>query len=550
MIKNVSLGMKLAIGFAIPLFVIAGITVGIFISAKGIEANAVMVKDESAKFALMAKEMEMDILHMQQALTDISATRGLDGLDDGFDLAEEADASFLGHLAEFEEMFAEENDTEMLAQCENIKEAMERYHEDGEVMAQAYIDDGPAAGNLHMDEFDSDAQALDLLLDPLIQAQTDELDSALGTVVTTVTTLRSGILIAGILSFVITIWLAWTIARSITLPINRIIEGLNDGSSQVAAASSQVSESSQKMAEDSAEQAASLEEISSSLEEMTAMTKQNSDNASQANQLASSASESSEAGNKSMGTMSNAIDKIKKSSDETAKILKTIDEIAFQTNLLALNAAVEAARAGEAGKGFAVVAEEVRNLAQRSAEAAKNTAEMIEESIRNADEGVNITDEVGKSLGEIATGSKKVNDLVAEIAAASNEQAKGIDQVTVAVGQMDQVTQANAANAEESASASEEMNSQAAMLKDMVQELIQVVGGSNNAGSESTHTYQKSTINNDRNRGSGATGLASKLHERLNKNSAPAPRARKRPPEKVIPLGDEEHAEDEVLAGF
>ena len=355
-----------------------------------------------------------------------------------------------------------------------------------------------------------------------------------------------------IAAMVVGVLMAIFMSRGIVLPINRIINGLNDGSNQVASASGQVSESSQKMAEDSAEQAASLEEISSSLEEMTAMTKQNADNAEQANSLAGQAREASVKGNESMVEMSAAIGKIKKSSDETAKILKTIDEIAFQTNLLALNAAVEAARAGEAGKGFAVVAEEVRNLAQRSAEAAKNTAEMIEESIRNSDNGVKITDEVAEALGEIASGSQKVNDLVAEISAASNEQAKGIDQVTVAVGQMDQVTQSNAANAEESASASEEMNSQAAMLKDMVDELVQVIGG-NESDDGSRSQIRHSVANNaGRTKVSGATGLADRLHDRLNKRTAPAaPKAaRKRPPEKVIPLGDEEHAEDEVLSGF
>ena len=166
--------------------------------------------------------------------------------------------------------------------------------------------------------------------------------------------------------------------------------------------------------------------------------------------------------------MSQAIDDIKTSSDETAKIIKTIDEIAFQTNLLALNAAVEAARAGEAGKGFAVVAEEVRNLAQRSAEAARNTADMIEGSVKNADNGVQISQEVGQSLQEIAEGNRKVNDLVAEIAAASAEQAQGIEQINTAVGQMDQVTQSNTASAEESSSAAEELASQAQELKGMV----------------------------------------------------------------------------------
>jgi methyl-accepting chemotaxis protein len=166
--------------------------------------------------------------------------------------------------------------------------------------------------------------------------------------------------------------------------------------------------------------------------------------------------------------MSTAIVKIKDSSDQTAKIVKTIDEIAMQTNLLALNAAVEAARAGEAGRGFAVVAEEVRNLAQRSAQAAKNTADMIAESVKNAEEGVKISSEVSVSFDRIATSSKKVNDLIGELASASKEQAQGIKEVNNAVSQMDKVTQQNAANAEESASASEELSSQAQELQAMV----------------------------------------------------------------------------------
>jgi len=171
-----------------------------------------------------------------------------------------------------------------------------------------------------------------------------------------------------------------------------------------------------------------------------------------------------------MKNLNIAMEDISKSSEETAKIAKTIDEIAFQTNMLALNAAVEAARAGEAGKGFAVVAEEVRNLAQRSAEASKSTSTLIEESVKKAEGGVRIAKESTEAFEKINDGVGKVNDLVAEIAAASNEQSQGIEQINTAIGQMDQVTQSSAANAEESASAAEQLNAQAEELHNMTDE--------------------------------------------------------------------------------
>ncbi len=274
-----------------------------------------------------------------------------------------------------------------------------------------------------------------------------------------------------------TVAVALLITRSITKPVNRIIAALGEGSEQVAAASGQVSAASQSLAEGATEQAAGLEETSSSLEEMSSMTKQNADNAQQANMLAAEAKRAATTGAESMSRMNVAIEAIQKSSDETAKIIKVIDEIAFQTNLLALNAAVEAARAGEAGKGFAVVAEEVRNLAMRSAEAAKNTASMIEQSVKNSKNGVDIANEVGKALEQIVQSVGKTTDLVGEIAAASQEQAQGIDQVNTAVSQMDKVTQQNAANAEESASASEELSAQAESMKEVVAQLVTLVGG-------------------------------------------------------------------------
>jgi methyl-accepting chemotaxis protein len=285
--------------------------------------------------------------------------------------------------------------------------------------------------------------------------------------------------IISVTSLVLAILVWWLIANGLVKRLTNIIHNLVSGAEQVTSAAGQVSAASQSLAEGATEQAAGLEETSSSLEEMSSMTKQNADNAQQANTLSVEAKKSANDGSEAMSRMSGAIREIQKSADQTAKIIKVIDEIAFQTNLLALNAAVEAARAGEAGKGFAVVAEEVRNLAMRSAEAAKNTANMIEESVKNAKNGVDIATEVGKVLNEIVQSIGKTTDLVGEIAAASSEQAQGIDQVNTAVAQMDKVTQQNAANAEQSASASEELSAQAETMNHIVRELASLVGGIN-----------------------------------------------------------------------
>ncbi len=246
----------------------------------------------------------------------------------------------------------------------------------------------------------------------------------------------------------------------------RAVAGAAD---QVAQASTQIATSSQALAQGSAEQASSLEEVSASLQEMSSMTQTNSDNAQKARMMAEGALGSATEGMQAMTRLSGAIDAIKKSSDETAKIVKTIDEIAFQTNLLALNAAVEAARAGDAGKGFAVVAEEVRNLAMRSAESARTTADLIEGAVKNAENGVHVNAEVSRALEEINKQAQRVTLVTQEIAAASEQQSTGIAQVNVAVGQMNKVTQESAANSEESASVSEELSAQANEVRKLVQ---------------------------------------------------------------------------------
>ena len=283
-----------------------------------------------------------------------------------------------------------------------------------------------------------------------------------------------------VIGLVVAITLAGSIGSLIIRGTNRALStasrALDEGASQVTAAAGQVSASSQSLAEGASEQAASLEETSSSLEEMASMSKRNSESVQQAKVLSSETRLAADTGTADMKEMKNAMDAIKASSDDIAKIIKTIDEIAFQTNILALNAAVEAARAGEAGAGFAVVADEVRNLAQRSAQSAKETATKIEEAITKSEYGVKISDKVAQSLSAIAEKTRKVDSIVAEIATASDEQNQGVSQVNLAIGQMDKVTQSNASNAEETASAAEELNAQALSLKEAVVELGKLVG--------------------------------------------------------------------------
>ncbi len=262
--------------------------------------------------------------------------------------------------------------------------------------------------------------------------------------------------------------LAFTITRGIVRALVRIIDDLGSCSNQTASASEQVATGSQSLAQGTTETAAALEETSASMEEMGALVSQTTQNTGVASTLAAKAREAGEQGAAAMADLAKAIAEIKSNADQTAKIVKTIDEIAFQTNLLALNAAVEAARAGDAGKGFAVVAEEVRNLAQRAGTAARNTSELIEKSVKSAEQGVMLSANVSAVVGEMTGASRKVSDLVGEIASSAKEIAQGIGQVTKAVRQMDQVTQSNAAAAEENSAVGEEMSAQAQTLNQLV----------------------------------------------------------------------------------
>lgn len=270
--------------------------------------------------------------------------------------------------------------------------------------------------------------------------------------------------------------------------LSDLLGNVNEAVVQVSAGSNEVSDASQALAQGATEQASSLEEITSSTTQIGSQTRTNAENATQANQLVADARETAEKGNLFMQEMVRAMNEIQSSSKEISKIIKVIDDIAFQTNLLALNAAVEAARAGRHGKGFAVVAEEVRNLAARSAKAARETAELIESTVKKVENGTDTADQTSLALNEIVTSVTKVSDLVGEIAAASNEQARAIAQISQGLGQIDSVTQRNTSSTEETATAAEELSSQAFELRNLLKQFklndgISALSGSD-AGSE------------------------------------------------------------------
>lgn len=284
--------------------------------------------------------------------------------------------------------------------------------------------------------------------------------------------------IGSVVGVLLAIGTAILITRNTNSVRVKVASALRDNSRQTGASAEQVSEASHLLAEGSAEQAASLEETGASLEELASMTQRNAEGAQQAKMFSQETRIAAETGANDMKEMEKAMQSIRASSDGIAKIIKTIDEIAFQTNILAMNAAVEAARAGEAGAGFAVVADEVRSLAQRSAVSSRESAAKIEEAILNSENGVKISEKVAHSLAAIVQKAQKVDGLVAEIVTASQEQSQGIAQVNTAVGQMDKVTQANASSAEETAAAAQELKAQAAIMQENVATLTQLVNGS------------------------------------------------------------------------
>jgi|GEM_PF-5008804 len=276
--------------------------------------------------------------------------------------------------------------------------------------------------------------------------------------------------------------LSLLLSRGLSRPLRRVMDGLHQGAREVGGAAAAMADASQALAEGAGQQAASLEQTAATLEQMSAMTRASAEHAGLAEDLSRQAGEEVESARQTAERLGRAMAQIQRASDQSAKVVRTIDEIAFQTNLLALNAAVEAARAGAAGAGFAVVAEEVRRLAQRSAASAADTASLIQETIARVEEGGRLMAETDQAFARVGEGNRRLGHLVAEMAGMSREQALGIAQVSQAASSLDQVTQRNAAGAQETAAASAQLTTQARGLEDHLETLRVIVQGAGREG--------------------------------------------------------------------
>jgi len=314
----------------------------------------------------------------------------------------------------------------------------------------------------------------------------------------------------------------------------------------VDSAAEELSSASHQLAEGASEQAASLEETSASMEEISSMIKQNADNAHLADEMMTKeAVPNTRLMTERMDTMTKAMEASVNASKETAKVIKTIDEIAFQTNLLALNAAVEAARAGEAGAGFAVVADEVRSLAMRSTEAAKNTQDLISNSTIRITEATDICLQVTEIMGKNTQINQKITELIAEISAASQEQSKGISQISLAISELDKVTQQNAAAAEEADSTAKELHGDTEQVGNHIKDLVKVVNGSGSYVVTSSTTSSRDTSKHLRpsTGGSGSKFLPAKQkHAAATTALAPSKKGRGKEidPNQIIPMDDDD----------
>ncbi len=486
MFDNMNLGKRISLGFACPLFFLMCIVLGTFYTTSKIEDNVKLARDESLHYGLLAQEIKLNVVQIQQWLTDIAATRAAKGYDDGFVEAEAHAEEFLADMGEFKVLFQKRQDQDGLQNIANIMAVFDAYYTEGKKMANAYIEGGPDAGNEMMGPFDSASAALQDRLETFIEKQTNELTTALNSIVMSVDYLHIGVLIGGCGVVAVCLIFAFLITRSITSPIRRTADMLKDismgegdltkrldvkgkdevaqmaryfnrfierleaiitdiavGSSTLASTSEELSITSGQMSSGSETMSSQTSAIATATEEMSANINSVSNSAGEMaasvntvataiEEMSSSLSEVasnceqaariSDDANSQARHTSEAMERLNSSAMEIGKVLDTISDIADQTNLLALNATIEAASAGEAGKGFAVVANEVKELAKQTAQATEEISRQIEEMQTNTDGSVTAI----KGISEIIS---EMNDITTTIASAVEEQSATINEI-------------------------------------------------------------------------------------------------------------------------
>jgi methyl-accepting chemotaxis protein len=439
--------------------------VAMFVEVQLVKGKTSVLQGETFQLMTSAAKMKLASTQVQQWLTDISATRGLEGFDDGFTEAANWAKIFRDTSNHIKEVV---HNDEIMKLMVEIDKSFEEYYDMGRKMADVYIKSGPEEGNKWMEKFDPYAASINEKLDVLEKLVNDPIKESFTDINDTI----------DMLYFVLMIVIVVTLLMNIVplIMINRDICSIGDTinvlTTTVSKGAIGIMDGNQELSARTEEQASSLEETASTVEEITATIKHTTDSAQKASQLAHHVVDTAKEGEDLSDQAQGAMGEISDSSNKIADIVNLVDEIAFQTNILAINAAIEAAKAGEQGKGFAVVAIEVRDLAQRSAEAAKDIKDLIMSSISKVETGVQLVTSNGDKLKDITTGVRKVADLMGEISASTKEQFSAIEQINITVGELDNVTQQNSSLVEQVAASSERLSASSLELQDVLGRIL------------------------------------------------------------------------------
>jgi methyl-accepting chemotaxis protein len=505
-----SIKVKLVVNGAIPLLLFAAFVLWLELGLGRIQSSVGEGITANVHAAMQAKSMQEDVIQVQQYLQDVSATRGQDGLDDGFKKAKAQHDEFLHHLADFRARATAAKDEAKLRQLDEMGQRFATYYKVGVTMAETYVSGGPSEGNPLMANFDTAAEALQASLTAFVKEETAQMDAAIAGVGHETSLLRRISLALGAVMAVLVVMANAVIYRSVVRPIQvasdvalRISRGdlrhqfmpkgkdeigvmlsalstmqdelrnlvtrVRNGVDEVNATAVNIAHANADLNDRTNQQAAALEQTASSMQHLGGTVTNNADHASNASRCAQQASQVAATGGAVVAQVVETMKGISKSSGRVADITTVIDGIAFQTNLLALNAAVEAARAGEQGRGFAVVANEVRALAGRSAQAAQEIKQLISGSLQEVERGSLLVDQAGHTMAEVVKAIDQVSTLVNEINDATSQQSSGLNQVIAAVHDIDQTTQSNAAMVEQNAHAADDLTKQA-------QNLVEAIG--------------------------------------------------------------------------